>query len=265
MASVSRVYTEGMTLLRADMRVLTALLAQMCPRTARIFGDERVELTSICSEWYITWFAKSLPIPAALRVWDTLFFEGFKVLFRVSVGVFKRVEAEVLSVPTFEHIMEHSKRWPRAQFQHNELLKASFGGMRRPLRRRDLQEARAAALDELAVEDADLKRRQEAYTASRAPAPDVVPAAPAPASPVPVAPAPATPTQALPAVASAPLDGRPPQPPPLCVASVSRCGGLPVPMPQVEEDSPLPPPSPPAHAQLLPCAQRRRVLEVVSL
>jgi hypothetical protein len=44
-----------------------------------------VDLMSICSEWFITWFAKSLPVSTVLRVWDTLFFEGFKaqLLLRV--------------------------------------------------------------------------------------------------------------------------------------------------------------------------------------
>jgi len=151
-------YTEGMALLRADMRVLASVLEQKCPKIARTFKQQNVELLSICSEWYITWFAKSLPGSTILRVWDTLFFEGFKVLFRVALGVFKRAEAEVLQCATFDNIMEKAKSWPRSMLEHNELLKTSFRGVR-TLRRRDLVRARDDALCSIEREDAAHQRR----------------------------------------------------------------------------------------------------------
>uniref|UniRef100_A0A7S4QG78 Rab-GAP TBC domain-containing protein n=1 Tax=Alexandrium monilatum TaxID=311494 RepID=A0A7S4QG78_9DINO len=99
-------YTEGMALLRADMCVLTSVLEQKCPKVAHVFKEEGVDLTAICSEWYITWFARCLPGSTILRVWDTLFFEGFKVLFRIALGIFKRAESEVLQNARFDAIME---------------------------------------------------------------------------------------------------------------------------------------------------------------
>jgi len=151
-------YTEGMTLLRADISVLALVLSKKCPKVARTFQENGVELLSICSEWYITWFAKCLPVATILRVWDTLFFEGFKVLFRVALGVFKCVEPEVLQFPTFDAIMERAKRWPRCMVQHNELLKASFFGIP-VLRRKDLLQARDQALCKVEVEDREHRRR----------------------------------------------------------------------------------------------------------
>merc|ERR1711974_233169 len=112
---------------------------------ARRLKEEDVEVMSICSEWHITWFAKSLPPATILRVWDTLFFEGYKVLFRVSVGVFKRAEPEVMQCDCFETLMERSKMWPANLVEHNELIKASFVGIPR-LRRRDLLRARDVAM-----------------------------------------------------------------------------------------------------------------------
>eukprot|EP00747_Dinoflagellata_sp_TGD_P187252 gnl/TRDRNA2_/TRDRNA2_44812_c0_seq1.p1 gnl/TRDRNA2_/TRDRNA2_44812_c0~~gnl/TRDRNA2_/TRDRNA2_44812_c0_seq1.p1 ORF type:complete len:446 (+),score=90.00 gnl/TRDRNA2_/TRDRNA2_44812_c0_seq1:69-1340(+) len=154
-------YTEGMILLRADIVVLETLLKQKCPKTAKHFKEQNVELTSICSEWYITWFAKCLPTTTMLRVWDTLFYEGWKVLFRVSVGVFKRVEAELLrSCADFEQIMEMAKTWPRSQVEHNELIKTCFGGLD-PLRRRDLLQAREGAIAAIQREDEEHRKRSE--------------------------------------------------------------------------------------------------------
>lgn len=157
-------YTEGMTLLRADMRVLTSLLFQKSPKVARHIQEQGVELESFCSEWYITWFAKCLPVSTILRVWDTLFFEGFKVLFRVAVGVFKLVEPQILKCPTFDEVMEHAKGWSRHIVEHNELLKASFAGI--PILRREaLLQARSEAISR--VEQEDEERRVQLAAAAR--------------------------------------------------------------------------------------------------
>lgn len=158
-------YTEGMTLLRADMDVLTSSLMQKCPKVGNNFQKQSVELISICSEWFITWFAKCLPVPTILRVWDTLFFEGYKVLFRVALGVFKRAEPEVLQCNSFDAIMERAKSWPRRMVEHNELLRASFRGMPR-LRRRDLQQARDIAMCKIEREDAERQQRRLKATIS---------------------------------------------------------------------------------------------------
>jgi len=151
-------YTEGMTLLRGDMQVLSSLMSQKCSKVFRIFRENEIQLTSICSEWFITWFAKCLPVQTTLRVWDTLFLEGFKVLFRVALGIFKLAEAEVLKCSSFDAIMLSVKHWPRRIIEHNELLKASFNGVPM-LRRRDLHKAREAAVRRVEEEDEERARR----------------------------------------------------------------------------------------------------------
>merc|ERR1712232_761828 len=50
-------YTHGMTLLRADVQVLTSLLAEKSPKTARLLSEHEVDLLTVCSEWHITWFS----------------------------------------------------------------------------------------------------------------------------------------------------------------------------------------------------------------
>eukprot|EP00928_Gymnodinium_smaydae_P086760 TRINITY_DN71197_c0_g1_i1.p1 TRINITY_DN71197_c0_g1~~TRINITY_DN71197_c0_g1_i1.p1 ORF type:complete len:391 (-),score=92.21 TRINITY_DN71197_c0_g1_i1:122-1294(-) len=164
-------YVQGMQLLRADIRVLESLLDRRCQAVARRLKEQGVDLLSICSEWYITWFAKALPVATTLRVWDTLFFEGYKVLFRIAIGVFKQASAEILRCADFESLMEHAKEWPRSMVAHNELSKASFGGISR-LRREDLRKLRDAAVGEVEREDEAqrqrLRAREEALAAAAA-------------------------------------------------------------------------------------------------
>lgn len=164
---VAGYYTEGMTLLRADMRALGVVLAKKCPRAMEKFSATGVDLMALSSEWFITWFANCLPVETVLRVWDTLFLEGFKILFRVAIGVFKLVESEIVGCASFEDIMERAKGWPRRMVMHNELLKASFKGVP-GLSRKDLLQARHDALCVLEVEEAQRrKRRAEAMQKRR--------------------------------------------------------------------------------------------------
>ncbi|CAE7250654.1 TBC1D2, partial [Symbiodinium natans] len=150
-------YTEGMTLLRADMQVLASCMQAKCAKVSRTLNQFNVDLLAICSEWYITWFAKSLPVSTVLRVWDALFFEGFKVLFRVSMGIFKQIEQEVLKSDGFDAIMQQAKCWPRSIVEHNELMKASFQGLPY-FKRQQLRKAREQALCRIEKEDQDRVR-----------------------------------------------------------------------------------------------------------
>ena len=163
-------YTEGMTLLRADMQVLASCMQAKCAKVSRTLNQFNVDLLAICSEWYITWFAKSLPVSTVLRVWDALFFEGFKVLFRVSMGIFKQIEQEVLKSDGFDAIMQQAKCWPRSIVEHNELMKASFQGLPY-FKRQQLRKAREQALCRIEKEDQERKRaakaRQEAQESAR--------------------------------------------------------------------------------------------------
>mmetsp|Transcript_11988 Transcript_11988/g.21971 ORF Transcript_11988/g.21971 Transcript_11988/m.21971 type:complete len:395 (+) Transcript_11988:42-1226(+) len=156
--SIEGYYVEGMALLRADVLVLENLLSQKCPTVARNLRNAGVDLAYVCSEWFLTWFAKSLPHATTLRVWDCLFHEGFKILFRVAVAIFKRVEADVLSCSgDFDALMQQGKGWAKKQVEHNELLKTAFN--LEPFRRADLLLLRFSSLQRVKLED-DARRPQ---------------------------------------------------------------------------------------------------------
>lgn len=158
-------YTDRMLLLRADMQVLQAFMKVKCPKVAKELLRLNVDLMSICSEWFITWFAKSLPVSTVLRVWDTLFFEGFKIFFRVSMGIFKQIEQQVMACQSFDAVMERAKAWPRCMVQHNELLKASFQGLPY-LKRQALLKARDEAMLRIEREDEERQKMAEARLAA---------------------------------------------------------------------------------------------------
>merc|ERR1719240_167778 len=150
-------YTDSLALLRADMCVLELFLQKKASELARCLRMYDVDITAICSEWFISWFATCLPVCTVLRVWDSLFYEGFKVMFRVSLGIFRRAEKEALNLRVFEDIMVRAKMWPREEFKADELFKASFQGIWF-LRRRDLLRTRSVSVERIRQE-----RRQKFY------------------------------------------------------------------------------------------------------
>ena len=143
-------YTEGMTLLRADMQVLASCMQAKCAKVSRTLFRVVHHMVR-----------KKLACVDGSASMGHAFFEGFKVLFRVSIGIFKQIEQDVLKSDGFDAIMQQAKRWPRSLVEHNELMKASFQGLP-SFPRHQLQKAREEALGRIEKEDLERKRAAKA-------------------------------------------------------------------------------------------------------
>ena len=116
------------------------------------------------TSWFMSCFVGTLPVETCCRVWDVLFFEGSKTLFRVALGVFRFVDQEVKqrascrsakagsvssmasaakSIDPME-VFQIVQMLPRGLLDANALMEASFGrGLEgRGLLSRDVVEAR---------------------------------------------------------------------------------------------------------------------------
>jgi hypothetical protein len=69
------------------------------PRLAAHLHELEADVSILATDWYLTLFATSMPAETAVRVWDALFNEGSKVLFRISLALLKDQE---------EHFMQYS-------------------------------------------------------------------------------------------------------------------------------------------------------------
>jgi len=52
--------------------------------------------TQQTTQWCNTLLAYCLPLPVLLRVWDVVFLDGWKALFRVCLALLQAVEADLL-------------------------------------------------------------------------------------------------------------------------------------------------------------------------
>ena len=77
-------------------------------------GTARLPPISLCTtSWFMSLFIDTLPIESVLRVWDVLFYEGSRTLFRVALAIFKAGEAEIRAVNDSMEIFQVVQQLPR--------------------------------------------------------------------------------------------------------------------------------------------------------
>lgn len=55
-------------------------------------GSYEPQLTNVFTmQWFLTMFATCLPARTVLKIWDSVFFEGSEVLFRVALAIWERL------------------------------------------------------------------------------------------------------------------------------------------------------------------------------
>uniref|UniRef100_A0A670Z375 TBC1 domain family member 10C n=1 Tax=Pseudonaja textilis TaxID=8673 RepID=A0A670Z375_PSETE len=78
-------YSPQMEALVLDSEIFTALLHRVCPKAFKHLQKHGVGPLMYMPEWFLCLFARTLPFPTVLRVWDVFLSEGVKVLFRVGL------------------------------------------------------------------------------------------------------------------------------------------------------------------------------------
>ncbi|XP_032074349.1 carabin isoform X1 [Thamnophis elegans] len=78
-------YSPQMEALVLDSEIFTALLHRVCPKAFKHLQKHGVGPLMYMPEWFLCLFARTLPFPTVLRVWDAFLSEGVKVLFRVGL------------------------------------------------------------------------------------------------------------------------------------------------------------------------------------
>ncbi|KAK5118138.1 hypothetical protein LTR62_004185 [Meristemomyces frigidus] len=76
--------------------------------------------------WFMSLFVGTLPIESVLRVWDCLFLEGSRTLFRIALAVFKAGEREILAVSDPMEIFQVVQTIPRGMLDVNGLMEGCF-------------------------------------------------------------------------------------------------------------------------------------------
>ncbi|XP_014556959.1 hypothetical protein COCVIDRAFT_37474 [Bipolaris victoriae FI3] len=82
------------------------LLHHHMPALAQHLDDQGVE-SAYLSQWFLSFFAVTCPLPMLFRIYDVLFAEGAsETIMRVALALMKRNEQKLLSLSEFEDVMQ---------------------------------------------------------------------------------------------------------------------------------------------------------------
>ncbi|KAH3756963.1 blast:TBC1 domain family member 10A [Pelomyxa schiedti] len=98
--SLRNVFLEGNTALQKFFATQKQLLSQDTPHVWAHFKARAVEsrLQMYLTEWFITLYLRVLPYDIVAGVFDLLFYEGYEVLYAVTVAIFYTFRKEILAV-----------------------------------------------------------------------------------------------------------------------------------------------------------------------
>ena len=89
--------------------------------------DAKLPPISLCTtSWFMSLFIGTLPIESVLRVWDILFYEGSRTLFRVALAIFKLGEPLIKAMSDPMEIFQIVQGLPRGMLDVGTLLDCAF-------------------------------------------------------------------------------------------------------------------------------------------
>ncbi|TNJ26265.1 Rab-GTPase-TBC domain-containing protein [Giardia muris] len=112
-------YTENFYGLRLKSRTLHHLLAGIRGDIIKHLQLLGLDLLQLTPGWFLPFFATTLPVDLALRIYDALFCEGPKMIYRAAIAIFIwAAEGHRLPDPSratkAEYLQQYGERWPFA-------------------------------------------------------------------------------------------------------------------------------------------------------
>ncbi|KAM3607665.1 uncharacterized protein V6R79_011485 [Siganus canaliculatus] len=103
-------YSPAMLGLKTDQEVLGELVKAKAPAVGQLMAQFPGIWMLVVSRWFICLYIDILPIETVLRVWDCLFYEGSKVLFRVALTLIIHHQPEILRARSLPDVCECFKQ-----------------------------------------------------------------------------------------------------------------------------------------------------------
>jgi hypothetical protein len=129
--SMAVLFLPGLPRLTALLHVLTGLLTARLPKLAATLSANGVHASMWATQWLMTVFSYSLPLPAVARIWDSFLVEGWKVPLRVALALLHAHQPALLAAAKssgFEGLLLRLQEIPRLQpaTEPDELLAGAF-------------------------------------------------------------------------------------------------------------------------------------------
>ncbi|CAB1329027.1 unnamed protein product [Coregonus sp. 'balchen'] len=112
-------YNPAMLGLKMDQEVLGELVRVKSPAVWQAMVQHNVMWTLVVSRWLICLYIDVLPVETVLRIWDCLFYEGSKILFRVALTLIRHHQAEILEARSMVELCERFKLITQGAFTYD--------------------------------------------------------------------------------------------------------------------------------------------------
>lgn len=112
---------------KESMPAVWAKISLCLDGTSVSFNNSKLPDITLCTaSWLMSGFISNLPIETVLRVWDAFFYEGSKILFRISLALFKLSEPQIKSVSDPVEVFQIVQTTPRKCLDAGALLDLCF-------------------------------------------------------------------------------------------------------------------------------------------
>jgi len=89
-------HTRTMFGLQRDIYVITELVRRREPLINEKVNELGIPWAVILTKWLICLFAEVLPVETVLRVWDVMFAEGYKIIFRAALAIIFTLKKDIM-------------------------------------------------------------------------------------------------------------------------------------------------------------------------
>ncbi|CRH00013.1 GTPase-activating protein, putative [Plasmodium relictum] len=124
--NISDYYNNEMRGLRRDIIVIEELIKMKMPEVHSRLKEFDVDISWICSEWLLCLFCTAFPITTTLRIWDCLFYEGDKIIFRITLALFKMNQQKIIELNSLESILLLFKECTKNMVECDKLMYIAF-------------------------------------------------------------------------------------------------------------------------------------------
>jgi len=98
-------YAPGLPQVEKHLHVLVGLLNTLRPKLGAALQAHEVHVSMYASQWILTIFTYSFPLPWVARIFDSFLWEGWKTVYRIAIVVLIAFEKPLLAAKSLEETM----------------------------------------------------------------------------------------------------------------------------------------------------------------
>lgn len=122
-------YSRDLSGTHVEMRSLRALLDAKLPTLGAHLTSISCDVSLLSTDWFLCLFSTALPAETTCRVWDALFCEGPKVLFRVALALLRHAEAALLAADNAGELLRTMRKTAAVVYDRDALMHDAFEGV----------------------------------------------------------------------------------------------------------------------------------------